>query len=107
MYSASEDELNFHRERERPKENRPPWANTPEVVMALQRQRAIKPEDIFGDVQPVKLEGNISDTKGEAGGSDRRVWADRFFQGQWEKVCTGPHLLHLAPVIWWTGRSDI
>lgn len=36
---------------------RPLWALTPEVAKSLQQQRAIKPEDIFGEVQPVKLEG--------------------------------------------------
>jgi hypothetical protein len=55
------------------KENRPIWANTPDVTRSLQQQRSIKPEDIFGDVQPVKLEGNFYSFTGTN--------ASRFFQG--------------------------
>ncbi|PJF18014.1 hypothetical protein PSACC_02189 [Paramicrosporidium saccamoebae] len=54
--NSSEDELMHHRTNV--KENRPIWANTPDVAKSLLQQRSIKPEDIFGDVQPVKLEGN-------------------------------------------------
>lgn len=36
----------------------PAWAKTPALISALANQHGIiRPEDIFGDVQPVKLEG--------------------------------------------------
>ena len=40
-------------------DTRPRWAQTPNLVEALQsqQQRQLRPEDIFGHVQPVKLEG--------------------------------------------------
>lgn len=41
------------------KENRPTWAMTPNLKVALNAQRSQRAEDVFGKVQPIKLEGNI------------------------------------------------
>lgn len=41
------------------RDRKPMWVETPEVKRSLHLQRAIKPEDIFGEVQPVKLEGML------------------------------------------------
>jgi len=54
--SSSEDEL-APKKTSTTKANQPIWAYTPEVAKSLVQQRTIKPEDIFGEVQPVKLEG--------------------------------------------------
>ena len=39
------------------KENRPTWAMTPNLAVALNAQRSQRAEDVFGKVQPIKLEG--------------------------------------------------
>lgn len=39
------------------KENRPTWAMTPNLTVALNAQRSQRAEDVFGKVQPIKLEG--------------------------------------------------
>ena len=53
--SSSEDEL---APKNLPtKDIRPVWTLTPEVSKSLLQQRGIRPEDIFGEVEPVKLEG--------------------------------------------------
>ena len=39
------------------KENRPTWATTPNLAVALKAQRSQRAEDVFGKVQPIKLEG--------------------------------------------------
>ena len=42
------------------KKNVPNWAKTPNLVSALATQStSLRPEDIFGDVQPIKLEGTF------------------------------------------------
>ena len=41
------------------KENRPTWAMTPNLAVALNAQRSQRAEDVFGKVQPIKLEGKI------------------------------------------------
>lgn len=62
--STSEDEenaapLTVHK----PTGNRPDWAKTPALAVALaQQQKQVRPEDIFGEVQPVKLEDFFKDT---------------------------------------------
>lgn len=55
---SSDDEL--ERSKKNDKENRPVWAQTPNLALALNAQRAQKAEDIFGQVQPIKLEGNYN-----------------------------------------------
>jgi hypothetical protein len=35
----------------------PYWARTPALAAALFNQKTVRPEDIFGQVQPIKLEG--------------------------------------------------
>ena len=40
------------------KENRPTWAMTPNLAVALNAQKSQRAEDVFGKVQPIKLEGN-------------------------------------------------
>lgn len=61
MCSSSEEETEDELTSRAPqgRENRPPWANTPEVSKSLLQQRSIRPEDIFGEVEPVKLEGTL------------------------------------------------
>lgn len=41
------------------KENRPTWATTPNLAVALNAQRSQRAEDVFGKVQPIKLEGKF------------------------------------------------
>jgi hypothetical protein len=36
----------------------PYWARTPALNAALFNQKTTRPEDVFGKVQPIKLEGN-------------------------------------------------
>lgn len=42
------------------KENRPTWAMTPNLTVALNAQRSQRAEDVFGKVQPIKLEGKAA-----------------------------------------------
>lgn len=49
----------LHRSSEPDEHVRPLWAATPEISRAIgHQQRALRPEEIFGEVQPVRLEGN-------------------------------------------------
>lgn len=41
------------------KENRPTWAMTPNLAVALNAQKSQRAEDVFGKVQPIKLEGKF------------------------------------------------
>jgi hypothetical protein len=52
----SDDEID--RQAKTGKENRPIWAMTPNLTVALNAQKTQRAEDIFGKVQPIKLEGN-------------------------------------------------
>lgn len=47
------------REKMQGKENRPTWAMTPNLTVALNAQKSQRAEDVFGKVQPIKLEGNF------------------------------------------------
>lgn len=49
------DELD-KREKMPGKENRPTWAMTPNLAVALNAQKSQRAEDVFGKVQPIKLE---------------------------------------------------
>lgn len=42
---------------------RPPWAATPALRQAIasQSQSTLRPEDIFGDVEPIRLEDFFTD----------------------------------------------
>lgn len=56
FYDVFSDELE-KREKMAGKENRPTWAMTPNLKVALNAQRSQRAEDVFGKVQPIKLEG--------------------------------------------------
>ncbi len=43
--------------------SKPVWADTPVVAKSLHQQRKMNPEDIFGQIQPVKLEGMKRDDR--------------------------------------------
>lgn len=66
LCSSSEDEDELASRGLPSKENRPLWANTPEVSRSLLQQRSIRPEDIFGEVEPVKLEGTAIGKEGNS-----------------------------------------
>ncbi|TBU65034.1 hypothetical protein BD310DRAFT_838757 [Dichomitus squalens] len=48
-YSDSEDE-------DRPKRDLPDWAKSPDIAAALQQQSTINPDDIFGQIRPLRME---------------------------------------------------
>jgi hypothetical protein len=42
-----------------PKDNAPMWAQSPALNRALNHQRSLNPDEIFGEVDPLRLEGLI------------------------------------------------
>ncbi|KAI0778149.1 hypothetical protein BD413DRAFT_100796 [Trametes elegans] len=48
-YSDSEEE-------DRPRRDLPDWAQSPDVAAALQQQSTINPDDIFGQIRPLRME---------------------------------------------------
>ena len=56
-FSCSDELLDRKDQAAGGKENRPTWAMTPNLAVALNAQRSQRPEDVFGKVQPIKLEG--------------------------------------------------